>query len=63
MQKIKDIKENEIATLAFGKFAMTERNEEKQKEIQKIDSRFHGNDIKRAGMTDGCGNYAKNVPG
>ncbi len=26
------------------KFAMTEGNEEKQKEIQKIDSRFHGND-------------------
>ena len=24
MQKMKDIKENEIATLAFGKFAMTE---------------------------------------
>ena len=50
MQKMKDIKENEIATLAFSKFAMTE-GENKSRKIQRMDSRLRGNDIRSAGIT------------
>lgn len=33
------------------KFAMTKRGRKSKKVIRKIDSRFRGNDIERAGMT------------
>ncbi len=50
VQKMKDIKENEIATLSSK--VRNDRGKKKiLKEMQKMDSRLRGNDRRGAGMT------------
>ena len=50
MERKNDIKENEIATLS-SKVRNDREGKKIREEIQRMDSRFRGNDIERAGMT------------